>query len=80
MPLWKPMNPWLPPMMHAMFPVLFPLHTLVRLTRSFSQALLERFIALGTQCAKYLKVTKASEGMFYIQSWFFFHAYLLLFI
>jgi hypothetical protein len=32
------------------------------LTCSFSQALLERFVALGTECAEYLKVAKASEG------------------
>jgi hypothetical protein len=38
------------------------------LTRPFSQALLKRFVALGTECAEYLKVAKASEGMFYIQS------------
>jgi hypothetical protein len=38
------------------------------LTRPFSQALLKRFITLGTECAEYLKVAKASEGMFYIQS------------
>jgi hypothetical protein len=50
------------------------------LTRSFSQALLKRFVTLGTECAEYLKVAKASEGMFYIQSWFFLHAYLLLFM
>jgi hypothetical protein len=38
------------------------------LTRPFSQTLLKRFVALGTECAEYLKVTKASKGMFYIQS------------
>jgi hypothetical protein len=38
------------------------------LTRPFSQAFLKGFIALGTECAEYLKVAKASEGMFYIQS------------
>jgi hypothetical protein len=32
------------------------------LTHSFSQALLKRFVALGTECAEYLKVAKASEG------------------
>jgi hypothetical protein len=41
---------------------------LYALTRPFSQALLKRFVALGTECAEYLKVVKASEGMFYIQS------------
>jgi hypothetical protein len=50
------------------------------LTRSFSQALLKRFVALGTECAEYLKVAKASEGTFYIRSCLFLHAYLLLFI
>jgi hypothetical protein len=49
------------------------------LTHSFSQALLKRFIALGTECAEYLKVAKASEGMFDIHSWFFLLAYLVLF-
>jgi hypothetical protein len=34
----------------------------------FSQALLKRFVALGTECAEYLKIVKASEGMFYMQS------------
>jgi hypothetical protein len=33
------------------------------LTHFFSQALVKRFIALGTECAGYLKVAKASEGM-----------------
>jgi hypothetical protein len=28
----------------------------------FSQALLQRFLALGTKCAEYFKVAKASEG------------------
>jgi hypothetical protein len=32
------------------------------LTHSFSQALLKRFITLGTECAEYLKVVKDSEG------------------
>jgi hypothetical protein len=36
-------------------------HTL-SLTYSFPQALMKRFIALGTECAGYLKVAKASEG------------------
>jgi hypothetical protein len=30
--------------------------------RPFSQVLLQRFVALGTEYAKYLKVAKASEG------------------
>jgi hypothetical protein len=32
------------------------------LTHSFPQALMKKFIALGTECAGYLKVAKASEG------------------
>jgi hypothetical protein len=32
------------------------------LTHFFSQALVKRFITLGTECAGYLKVAKASEG------------------
>jgi hypothetical protein len=33
------------------------------LTHFFFQALVKRFIALGTECAGYLKVAKASEGI-----------------
>jgi hypothetical protein len=33
------------------------------LTHSFLQALVKRFIALGTECAGYLKVAKASKGI-----------------
>jgi hypothetical protein len=50
------------------------------LTRPFSQALLKRFVALGTECAEYLKVAKASEGTLDIQSLLFLYAYPLLFI
>jgi hypothetical protein len=32
------------------------------LTRPFSQELLKRFVALGMECAGYLRVAKASEG------------------
>jgi hypothetical protein len=32
------------------------------LTRSFLQALVKRFIDLGTECAGYLKVAESSEG------------------
>jgi hypothetical protein len=38
------------------------------LTHFFSQALVKRFIALGTECAGYLKVAKASEGTI-LMSW-----------
>jgi hypothetical protein len=41
------------------------------LTHSFSQALLKRFIALGTECAEYLKVVKASEGTILMSSHYF---------
>jgi hypothetical protein len=37
-------------------------HVLLFLHSSFYQALVKRFIALGTECAGYLKVAKASEG------------------
>jgi hypothetical protein len=29
------------------------------------QALMKKFVALGTECTKYLKVAKASEGKFF---------------
>jgi hypothetical protein len=38
---------------------------------SFSEALLQRFVALGTECAEYLKVTKASEGTLLTSSHYF---------
>jgi hypothetical protein len=41
------------------------------LTHSFSQPLLKRFIALGTECAEYLKVAKASEGTILTSSHYF---------
>jgi hypothetical protein len=45
------------------------------LTRSFPQALVKRFIALGTECAGYLKVAKASKvTTFDVQSLLFFCA------
>jgi hypothetical protein len=51
------------------------------LTHFFSQALLKRFIALGTECAGYLKVAKASEGTILMSSQYFSSVlYLLLFI
>jgi hypothetical protein len=51
------------------------------LTHSFSQPLLKRFIALGTECAEYLKVAKASEGTILTSSHYFSAVlYLLLFI
>jgi hypothetical protein len=37
----------------------------------FYQALVKRFIALGTECAGYLKVAKASEGAILILSHYF---------
>jgi hypothetical protein len=41
------------------------------LTHSFSQALLKRFVALGTECVEYLKVAKASEGTILTSSHYF---------
>jgi hypothetical protein len=38
------------------------------LTHSFPQALVKRFIALGTECVGYLKVVKASEGTILMSS------------
>jgi hypothetical protein len=39
--------------------------------RLSSQALLKRFVALGTECAEYLKVAKAFEGALFILSLLF---------
>jgi hypothetical protein len=50
------------------------------LTRSFPQALVKRFIALGTECAGYLKVAKASEGTLLMSSQYFSSAFYLLLI
>jgi hypothetical protein len=41
------------------------------LTCSFLQALVKRFIDLGTECAGYLKVAKASEGALLMFSHYF---------
>jgi microcystin-dependent protein len=35
---------------------------ILSLTHSFPQTLMKKFVALGTECAGYLKVAKASEG------------------
>jgi hypothetical protein len=32
------------------------------------QALMKKFVALGTECTEYLKVAKASEGEFFVLS------------
>jgi hypothetical protein len=32
------------------------------------QALMKKFVALGTECTEYLKVAKASEGKFFVLS------------
>jgi hypothetical protein len=42
------------------------------LTHSFSQALLKRFVDLGTECAEYLRVAKASEGTILTSSHYLF--------
>jgi hypothetical protein len=41
---------------------LFPLAYSPSLIYFFLQALMKKFVALGTECTKYLKVAKASEG------------------
>jgi hypothetical protein len=41
------------------------------LTYSFPQALMKKFVALGTECAGYLKVAKASEGANLMSSHYF---------
>jgi hypothetical protein len=41
------------------------------LTHFVFQALVKRFIARGTECAGYLKVTKASEGAILMSSHYF---------
>jgi hypothetical protein len=41
------------------------------LTHFFSQALVKRSIALGTECRGYLKVVKASEGTILMSSHYF---------
>jgi hypothetical protein len=42
------------------------------LTHSIPQALMKKFVALGTECAGYLKVAKASEGTILMSSRCFF--------
>jgi hypothetical protein len=48
------------------------------LTHFFSQALVKRFIALGTECAGYLKVAKASEGITLMSNHYFSSVFFLL--
>jgi hypothetical protein len=43
----------------------------------FSQALLQRFVDLGTECAEYLKVAKASEGILLTSSHYFSYVLIL---
>jgi hypothetical protein len=50
------------------------------LTCSFFQALLKRFVALGTECAEYLKVAKASEGTILTSSHYFSSALILCYL
>jgi hypothetical protein len=58
----------------------FLLYTL-SLTCSFLQALVKRFIDLGTECAGYLKVAKASEGaILMFRHYFSFVLCLMLFV
>jgi hypothetical protein len=63
--LLKLMDP-LPPLMMLVDTLnLLSLYSLYAYSCLFFQALMKKFIALGTECAEYLKVAKASEGKFY---------------
>jgi hypothetical protein len=62
--LLKLMDP-LPPLMMLVDTLdLLSLYSLYAYSCLFFQALMKKFIALGTECAEYLKVAKASEGKF----------------
>jgi hypothetical protein len=54
-----------PPMMLVNTLDLLSLYNLYSYASLFCQALMNKFIALGTECAEYLKVVKASEGKFF---------------
>jgi hypothetical protein len=43
---------------------LLSLYSLYAYSCLFFQTLMKKFIALGTECAEYLKVAKASKGKF----------------
>jgi hypothetical protein len=49
---------------------LLSFHALLLLHFFFYQALVKRFITLGTECAGYLKVAKASEGTILILNYY----------
>jgi hypothetical protein len=56
----------LPPLMMLVNTLdLLSLYSLYAYSSRFWQALMKKFIALGTECAEYLKVAKASEGRFF---------------
>jgi hypothetical protein len=63
--LLKLMDP-LPPLMMLVDTLdLLSLYSLHAYSSLFFQALMKKFIALGTECAEYLKVAKASKGKFF---------------
>jgi hypothetical protein len=56
----------LPPLMMLVNTLdLLSLHSLYAYLSLLCQALMKKFIALGIECAEYLKVAKASEGKFF---------------
>jgi hypothetical protein len=59
------MDPMPPPMMLVNTLDLLSLYNLYSYASLSCQALMKKFIALGTECAEYLKVAKASEGKFF---------------
>jgi hypothetical protein len=63
--LLKLTDPLPPPMMLVNTLYLLSLYNLYSYASLFCQALMKKFITLGTECAEYLKVAKASEGKFF---------------
>jgi hypothetical protein len=63
--LLKLTDPLPPPMMLVNTLDLLSLYNLYSYVSLSSQALMKKFIALGIECAEYLKVAKASEGKFF---------------
>jgi hypothetical protein len=56
----------LPPLMILVDTLdLLSLYSLYAYSSLFFQALMKKFIVLGTECAEYLKLAKASEGKFF---------------
>jgi hypothetical protein len=59
------MDPLPPLMMLVNILDLLSLYSLYAYSSLFCQALMKKFIAVGTECAEHLKVAKASEGKFF---------------